>query len=144
MSPKALARVEQEITIKPGNPLAHFTLGYISYRTGRLGQSTDHLNEAITLNPRFAEARNLLGVVYLALDKEKEAIIELESAIEIDPRYETARYNLALTCLASGRRQEAYRQQRTLELLDSNLADPLLNLLSSDRIVNVQGLIIKR
>ncbi len=77
------------------------------------------------LKPENPDAYYNIGVGYLQLKKYDEAIKPLQRVIELKPDYARAHYNLALAYYAVHDRFSADAELKTLEKLDSGLAEKL-------------------
>ncbi|MCW5604486.1 MAG: tetratricopeptide repeat protein [Burkholderiales bacterium] len=83
---EAAARMlEQVIAAKHDHGEAHFLLGEIHRRQGRLDDAVDHYVLSICHDPGLAYAHCQLGVVLLAQGQHREALAELEQAANLRP-----------------------------------------------------------
>ena len=74
---------------------AHYNLGIILSKLGKLEESEISFLKAIEIKPDFYNAQYSLGIVFTNLGKLKEAEISFLKAIEINPDYAKAYFSLS-------------------------------------------------
>ena len=87
--------------------MARNNLGQLLYRSGRVEEAGEQLEEALRLKPDYAEAHSNLGNLLSEIGRLPEAIEHYEKAIEINPNYAEAYNNLGNALTNSGRGGEA-------------------------------------
>jgi ketosteroid isomerase-like protein len=93
-SSEALARVDQALTAKPGDPRLRFLKGVV---LTEMGKTADAINVFVKLTedyPELPEPYNNLAVLYAAQNQYDKARAALEMAIRTNPSYATAHENL--------------------------------------------------
>jgi tetratricopeptide (TPR) repeat protein len=118
---KARAQYMDLLKIAPGDYEAHYNLGWLASRDGRLDEAVRHLQAAIRANPQNAVARNALGSIYLQQKYLDRAGAEFKEAIRLDPKLAFAHYNLGLVLGSKGDRDGATEQFREALKTDPNL-----------------------
>jgi tetratricopeptide (TPR) repeat protein len=109
---EAAARLEQALTISPGDLPACVKLAEALLEVGNLDRSRQ-LFEALRRVPESEAAAEFgLGRVAAAEGRHEEAVAHLQRAVSLFPEWGAAHYALALSYRALGRREEA---QRALE-----------------------------
>jgi superkiller protein 3 len=108
-----LPRAEQAVRAALANPLyptpqrAHFTLGTIYQRQGRLEEAAGQFRRAVDVDPELANAHNSLGMIYLAQSKLDQAIVSFQTASRLRPNVAEVQGNLGIAYFRAGRRAEA-------------------------------------
>jgi predicted Zn-dependent protease len=109
-APAALAALAEVVRADPGDPFAHFALGEVAYRDGRLATAGRAYARAVELDPDRPAMRRQYGALLRDagdLDgSERQLRIAVEQAAADDAR---ARISLAETVTARGRHEEAAR-----------------------------------
>jgi choline-sulfatase len=108
--PRALSEMEEVVAVDPGNPFAHFALGHIAYRDGRLGTAARAFERGLELDPERPETRLPFGRMLREMgrleDSERQLRIAVEQTTADDDR---TRIGLAETLTARGNADEAGR-----------------------------------
>jgi Flp pilus assembly protein TadD len=78
------------VELGPDNPHALGTLGWVQYKSDRLGDAAVTLERAARLAPEDPLKRYMLGVVCWEGGAEAQARAELEEALRLDPAFEKA------------------------------------------------------
>ena len=108
-----LPRAEQAVKAALANTLyltphlAHFTLGTIYQRQGRLEEAADQFRRAVDVDPELANAHNSLGMIYLAQNKLDQAIASFQTASRLRPNVAETHGNLGIAYFRAGRKAEA-------------------------------------
>jgi tetratricopeptide (TPR) repeat protein len=122
------ARVEQAVTQRPGDALAHEQLGSVLRDTGRLAEAVGQYQEAVRLDPELRSARQHLAGVLVELERLDEAIAQYQAALQLAPNDPTLRFNLGSALARAGRMPDAVEQYRTVVRLTPDDADAWGNL----------------
>jgi len=107
---------------------AHYNLGSVLVRLGRIQQGVDHYERALRLRPDYARAHNNLAIVLFELGKANEAMAHWEEALRIEPDYAEAHYNLGLALAQAGDIQGAIGRYRQALRLKPDFAEAHYNL----------------
>ena len=86
----------QALDENPDNFYAHYSLGWIHLRAGRLDAAMPHLERAIALAPWFASAHDAIGLALARQGRIDAAIDAHERALRLQPESTEARANLGL------------------------------------------------
>jgi predicted Zn-dependent protease len=106
----ALAELAGVVEADPGNPFAHFALGQVAYRDGRLGTAARAFARAVELDPDRPATRLDYGDLLRDLGRLEESERQLRIAAEQStPDDAHTRMSLAETLIARGSTQEADR-----------------------------------
>lgn len=95
------------IRVRPGDARAHYGLGTILLRRGRLDEAVSHLRTAVESESDHPHARFHLGLALQARGDLDEALDAYRRAADTDPRRADIRFNLALALVAAERPDEA-------------------------------------
>ena len=87
--------------------VAHYNLGLVLQRQGRLATAASHYLESLRLDPDDAEAQNNLGVVLQRQGKLEAAAAHYSAALRLKPDSVDAHYNLGTILSRQGRFAEA-------------------------------------
>lgn len=77
--------LRQELTVTPGNPVAHAMLGLCLAKQKKYKEATQEAQMAVHLGPDLAYAHYALGRVLDEQDRFKEAEVVVQEAIRLDP-----------------------------------------------------------
>ncbi|HLK32948.1 MAG TPA: tetratricopeptide repeat protein, partial [Terriglobales bacterium] len=83
-------------------------LGLIAAQEGRMGQATQHFQQALRLNPQSGVALENLGNAYRQQQLWDQARSAFERALAVDPESPGANYGLAMVYAATDDTQQAY------------------------------------
>lgn len=133
---KALEYLDKALKIDPDLAEAHSNRGLTLFVMGRQKDALVSMKKAFQLRPEVPEIRNNLGVILDHFGKKKEALKHFEEAVRLKPDYAEAQYNLALCYLERGDRDAAYRQMKTLEESNFELAQQLKGAIWGKYVVN--------
>jgi tetratricopeptide (TPR) repeat protein len=90
-----------------GNDVAHYNLGNVFYKQGRLDEANHHFKQALQFNPNDIDAHINLGCVLMAMGKNDEAMGYLKRALQIRPQDAGVHLNLGVAFRRQGRLAEA-------------------------------------
>ena len=77
------SRLNGYISEHPTSSRAYYDLGYVQFRTHKIGPSIEHISKSLELNPNNAEAHKVLGLDCTIIGRYDLAEIELLSLIHI-------------------------------------------------------------
>ncbi|MDE0399211.1 MAG: tetratricopeptide repeat protein [Candidatus Poribacteria bacterium] len=113
----------QEATLqKPENPVAHYNLGAVLYRSGKFGEAAQAFREALarhggetgdTLN--LAHIYYNLGNAQFKTGDLRRAIEAYRHSLRLNPQDDDAQYNLALALRLVQQQEDLAQQQRANE-----------------------------
>ncbi|PQO47432.1 tetratricopeptide repeat protein [Blastopirellula marina] len=87
--------LEEELAIRPHEPLAHNLLGLcLTERDDK--RAAIHFLTAIQLNPKYVEAHNNVADLFVRLGRYDLAEQHLQAALAVEPQNQTVRRNLAV------------------------------------------------
>jgi tetratricopeptide (TPR) repeat protein len=81
---------------------AHYDLGYVQFRTHKIGSSIRELSRSLELNPQNAEAHKILGLACSIIGRYDLAEVELIQAARLKPESAEIQYFLARTYYMRG------------------------------------------
>ncbi|MBU6450534.1 MAG: tetratricopeptide repeat protein [Cyanobacteria bacterium REEB67] len=109
----AEAEVKQALSIDPGMPEGHLTLGNIYKEEGRLDDAIAEYKQATTLDPKFSEAFAQLGIARLSKDQYADSVSAFKTAISLNSGNSTAHYGLGRAYYKQGLNDEALKELNT-------------------------------
>jgi tetratricopeptide (TPR) repeat protein len=124
---EGLRELTEYVRKHPGDPLAHFGLARLSWRSNPQG-ALDQLASAVRLDPQFAAAHVDRAWLLNRLGRAAEAIPDLQQAIEIHPRDARALDLLGVTYNSLDRPAEAETTLRRALAISPDDPDVLLHL----------------
>jgi len=95
------------VSKSPHNYRAHYNLGNIMQRRGRLNDAQLHYEKSLQLKPDFAVAHDNLGLVFMQKGRISEAVEHSGMAVRLKPRNATIQNNFGQILLRQGRIKEA-------------------------------------
>lgn len=130
---EALAKTDQYLATKPGDPQMRFLKGVVLTESGRSGDAVTTFQRLTEDYPELPEPYNNLAVLYASQSQFDKARAALEMAIRTNPSYATAHENLGdvYAKLAS----QAYSKALQLDAGNTGVAPKLSlirNLFSAD------------
>lgn len=125
---QAEAECKQGLSIDPGMPEAHYTLGNIYKEQGRLDEAVSEFNEAAKFDPQYSEAFAGLGVTKLLQGNLVDAITAFKQAIALNSGNSTAHYGLGTAYLKQGLYDEALKELNTSLYQNPNSAPTHLSM----------------
>lgn len=115
---KAAEQLNQAIQAKPDFANAHYNLGILYERQGRLQEAIAKMEDVLRTNNRDVGVGFQLGILYYRNGEKDKAQYILEQIITIDPSYGNARWYLSTLYEESGRYDDAIAQVK--QLLQAN------------------------
>jgi tetratricopeptide (TPR) repeat protein len=115
---KAETALAKAIELKPDLAAAHYNLGILYERQGRVKQAVLKLEQVLTANDRDVGIAFQLGILYYRDGQKDKAIRMFEQILQLDPGYLNARWFLAAMYEEKGMFNEAIAQ---LMLVDEAL-----------------------
>jgi tetratricopeptide (TPR) repeat protein len=112
---EALALLQAELLVNPGDAMTHYRLGDAFIHRQEWDRAIESLQRSIWLNPFFSGPYILLGRAYTQKGELATAEGMLRQAIAYDPNNKVAHYMLGQLLQRLGRQEEALRE---LELAD--------------------------
>jgi tetratricopeptide (TPR) repeat protein len=112
---EALALLQGELLVNPGDAMTHYRLGDTFIHRLEWDRAVESLQRSIWLNPFFSGPYILLGRAYMQKGELATAEGMLRQAIAYDPNNKVAHYMLGQLLQRLGRPEEALRE---LELAD--------------------------
>lgn len=101
---------KETVKIDLNNADAHYKLGVVYDKQGKLIEAITEYKEAIRINPDDKDAHRKLGALYDKQGKFQEAIKEYQEAIRINPDGSDAHFHLGLVNAKQGNIQEAIEE----------------------------------
>jgi tetratricopeptide (TPR) repeat protein len=108
--------------------VAHYNLGLVRYRQGRLEEAGEQYDQALRLDPKLADAHNNLGALRFRQGRLEDALAEYDRALRLNPNLADAHSNLGLVRYRQGRLEDALAEYDRALRLNPNLADAHNNL----------------
>ncbi len=87
----ALEQLRAAVDARPDYDRAHYELGYLHLRQGRLAEARTEFETVLRLNPADYEAEGNLGLLLLRQGRMEEAKVHFRKALEINPADAIAR-----------------------------------------------------
>jgi len=113
---------------RPDNPRAHYTLGNVLDREGRLAEAMRQYDEALRLKPDYVDAHVNLGAALLASGRQADAMGHFSEAIRLKPGSAQAHNNLGAVLFSQGRLPEAIEHLSAAARLDPASSETERNL----------------
>ena len=101
---------EHTIRVTARNYVAHYNLGNVLVRQGRVAEAIDQYSEALRIKPADAMIHNNLGLALVQQGRLEEAVNQYHEALRLLPDYWDAHFNLGLALVQQGRMTEAIDQ----------------------------------
>jgi tetratricopeptide (TPR) repeat protein len=93
---EAIRCYKKIITLDPNDMSAHYHLGRLYQREGKLDSAISAYKKAVAIAPEERGLYNLLGELYLAQGMINEALPEFKKALDIDADFAVAHYNIGI------------------------------------------------
>jgi tetratricopeptide (TPR) repeat protein len=119
----AVTASREQVRLKPGEAIAHTTLGNALRFQGRLDESIEEYRTAIRLKPEDAQPHICLGNALSGQGKPKQAFAEFRMAIRLKPDDAVAHAGLGMALRDQGKIDEAITEFRNSIRLDPDFAD---------------------
>lgn len=104
---KALALIQQAVTMAPENPEYLYWQGTTYWKLGNISQEEQSYLKAVHYQPDFLPALLNLGHSFLEKGDAETALIYYQRVLAIDRQHQMSLYNAALASLLAGRPQQA-------------------------------------
>ncbi|MGA3285285.1 MAG: tetratricopeptide repeat protein [Verrucomicrobiota bacterium] len=95
------------LAVTTDNAVAHYSLGGVLAKQGKIKEAEAHLAAAVRLQPNYAPALSDLGITLIAQGKIEEGMHYIRAAIATKPDYAHAHYNLGWALALQGKPEEA-------------------------------------
>jgi tetratricopeptide (TPR) repeat protein len=119
--PEAIAQLEQELAINPGNPAAYYKLADAYSRVQKFDEAEKLLQRSIWLDATSTGPYILLGKVLQKKGETQLAIRALQRAVSMDPNNDIPHHLLGLAYRDLGRAEDSQRELKLAEqLLSAN------------------------
>jgi tetratricopeptide (TPR) repeat protein len=109
----AEAEVKQGLSLDPGMPEGHLTLGNIYKEEGRLDEAIASYKQATILDPKYSEAFAQLGLAKLQKEQYADAVSDLKMAASLNSGNSTAHYGLGKAYYKQGQYDAALKELNT-------------------------------
>ncbi len=114
---KSIASFEKAIELKPDYAAAHYNLGLVYERQGKLDEAIRKLEGVVMLNQRDVGVGFQLALLYFRNDQKDQAIALMESVVRLQPNFSNARWYLAAMYDEQGETDKAIAEiEKVLEL----------------------------
>jgi tetratricopeptide (TPR) repeat protein len=95
-------RLNSYLTEHPKSSRAYYDLGYVQFKTHKIGPSIKDISKSLELNPNDAEAHKVLGLSCSIIGRYDLAEVELQQAARLEPESAEIHYFLARTYYTRG------------------------------------------
>lgn len=113
MLSQAEAEAKQALSIDPGMPEGHVTLGNIYKEQGKIDDAINAYKEATNLDPKYSEAYAQLGLAKMMKEQYGEAVSDLKMAVSLNTGNSTAHYGLGKAYYKQGQYDAALKELNT-------------------------------
>jgi tetratricopeptide (TPR) repeat protein len=117
--PEAIAQLQQELVINPGNSAVYYKLADADSRVQKFDEAEKLLQRSIWLDATSTGPYILLGKVLQKKGETQLAIRALQRAISMDPNNDIPHHLLGLAYRDAGRAEDAQRELKLAEQLHS-------------------------
>ena len=124
----ALSAFQKTAQLLPDDAEAHYNLGFILGKSGRLAEAEPSYRRALEIKPNHADAHNNLGFILQAQGRFSEAEASFRMVLEINPGLVSTWYNLAVVLGKQGRFGEAEDSYRRALVIKPDYAEAHNNL----------------
>ena len=118
---------EDTVAKAPESARAHYNLGVVLVKAGRIDEAMRQYQAALELDPNYADAYNNIGWVLADGGKFDEAITRYQKALKIAPNLVKARNNLGIALAACGRVDEAIAEYHKVLEIKADFAEAHYN-----------------
>ncbi|MFZ6015543.1 MAG: tetratricopeptide repeat protein [Patescibacteria group bacterium] len=126
--------LNRAIQAKPDFAPAHYYLGLVYERQGRIQDAITKLEQVLSVNQNDVGIAFQLAILYYRNDNKDQSLATFEKIVQIAPQYANARWYLSAIYEEQGRLAEALEQVRIIE--QTNADNPNV----SERIAYLQSL----
>ena len=119
----ALSAFQKTAQLLPDDAEAHYNLGFILGKSGRLAEAEPSYRRALEIKPNHADAHNNLGFILQAQGRFSEAEASFRMVLEINPGLVSTWYNLAVVLGKQGRFGEAEDSYRRALVIKPDYAE---------------------
>lgn len=113
MLSQAEAEAKQALSIDPGMPEGHVTLGNIYKEQGKIDDAINAYKEATNLDPKYSEAYAQLGLAKMMKEQYGDAVSDLKMAVSLNTGNSTAHYGLGKAYYKQGQYDAALKELNT-------------------------------
>ena len=113
MLSQAEAEAKQALSIDPGMPEGHVTLGNIYKEQGKIDDAINSYKEATNLDPKYSEAYAQLGLAKMMKEQYGDAVSDLKMAVSLNSGNSTAHYGLGKAYYKQGQYDAALKELNT-------------------------------
>ena len=141
----SISLFKHALRVTENNFFAHYALGRVYARQGRVDLSIAHFKKAVHINSNMATLHSDLGRALATRGKFKKAIQKFDDALEVNPEFPEAHFSMANVLVAQQKYHKAiFHFSETIRLYPNLMADqpisPELNLVGYDDIISsLQG-----
>jgi len=127
---------QKTLDIVPDNARAHYNLGLVIQKQGRLDEAISRYRQAIKLKPDHVQAYNNLGLALSSQGRFDEAAGQFNRALQLSPDFSDAYYNLAIALKSQGKLDDAITNYRLAIQFNPDYAEAHHNL---GNVLEIQG-----
>ncbi len=125
---KAISHYKAAQRIKPDYAVAHYNLGNVLIKKGKVNEAIDHYQKALHIKPDYVEVLNNLGNAFVNKKDYDKALYYFTKAFKMNPRQIDASNNLANVLFVQGKPDEAISQYKEIVKTYPEDADAHYNL----------------
>ena len=118
---KAAEALNQSIQIKPDYALAHYNLGLVYERQGRLQDAIVKLEQVLQTDNKNVGIAFQLAILYYRNNEKDKSLNLFEQIVAIEPNYDNARWYLSTVYEEQGRYDDAIAQVQ--KVADNNVGN---------------------
>jgi len=116
------------IAVTGDNGLAHYSLGFYFFQTGRLGEAIGEYRQALQISPDSVELLSDLGAALDQAGEPNQAVEKLGGALRVSPHNALAHYRLGNALVKLGKNGEAIEHYQQAVVSQPNLIEARNNL----------------
>lgn len=124
----AEASLTRAVELNPKHAEAHYRLGVLAERQGKVKKAAEHYMNSIRADARIPYAYYNLGDLYFRNSKYEEARRVFKNGVENNPKHAELHHGLGLTYLTLDRKQEALVEFQEALSLKSSYPSALYNI----------------
>lgn len=125
----ALSAFNAALQLNPNLSQVYYNIGLVHFKQEKYAEAVKAFTRFTEFEPDNADALYNIGAGYLQMKKYEQALVPLQKAIELRPDYVYAHYNLGIAYYVLGDRFSATQQYKTLQNLNTELADKLYQII---------------